>query len=269
MPIGSPAISWAIWLASFAFLGLLACAGGSGPSSPASAPGAVPDGATLATEGNGGGSPGGTVRIGGPLDGAVSAAQPLSGGFPAPSLEGDPSKDVYFYNSVEHGIECRDSQSGRFLFHMEAYVVPPRGQGVLSGRVLRWIEPVRKEFMDIVLQDKGGIVSEGDMGSDAMPMVFNYTGYFNARASLADPYALKSYLLPPNAAAESLDQFKPCAADPCYPPSSEVVEGGFVEESRFLAAQSVEHAVIQKFPVCSTVEFQREAPVRFAPFTRP
>ncbi len=246
-----------IWV-SIAWLALAACSGGVSPG------GSAPSGTLEAGAGQGGDNASGSSSFaGGPLDASRAAAQPLGGGFPAPALEGDPSKDVYFYNSISHDIECLDTPSGRFLFHMEAYVVPPDARESLSGRVLRWFEPERKEFMDIVLQDKGGIVSGGG------PLVFNYTGYFDVRALVANPNVLKSYLLPQNSVAASVGKFQPCAGEPCYPDLVEEVEGGFVEHSRWVAAQSVEHAVVPRYSPCSVVEFQPQAPVQFIPFKRP
>lgn len=248
-------------------LAVTACSGGVSPG------GSAPAGTLNGGSGQGGDAVSGTGSssfAGGPLDASRTAAQPLGGGFPAPSLEGDPSRDVFFYNSLLHEIECLDTPSGRFLFHMEAYVVPPDAKESLSGRVLRWFDPERKEFMDIVLQDKGGITQdEGGIVSDGGPLFLNYTGYFDVRALTANPHAFKSYLLPPNSIAVSEGKFQPCAVEPCFPATAEEVEGGFAEYSRWAAVHSVEQAVVPRYSACSQTEIQLHAPVRLMPLQRP
>ena len=192
------------WLLPIWFFLLVACAGS-----------AAPGGGTGTATG------GGSSSGGGPLDGNLSGAQPLGGGFPAPSLEGDPGKNVFTLNFGDRSVECIENTPGNYLFHFEGFVGPAVWYEAISGRVLRLVDPAAKTYLDVELIDRTGDFPPG--------LKVNYTGYFNVKFSGPFPSPLKGYFLPVDAAKDSLGKILPCATDSCIPAGAIAVEGDFME----------------------------------------
>lgn len=193
-------------LGYFALMALVACSG-MGPGANAPARG----GASLDSA-----SAGGPVGQG--QASTVAAAQPLSGGFPAPSLEGDPGKNIFSVNFDEQDPVCREEEADRYGYVLSGYVAPPGMKQPVNGRVLRWIDPGAKTYLDVELEDYGGFVQKTAV------VILNYTGHFRAELSGSYPPGFNVALLPETAAKDKLNQVLPCPDEACVPPDAFKVE---------------------------------------------
>lgn len=208
-----------IWMAC-ALLAVAACSGGVSSGGPA------PTGTLEGGSGQGGDAASGSGSssfAGGPLDASRTAAQPLGGGFPAPSLEGDPGEHVYSVNFMDRAAECREEAAGVYEFRLEGYVMPPVSYQSIAGHVLRLVDPQAKTYVDTELMEKGEAPKEGPR------LLLNYSGYFFQRVSMAYPMNLKAYLLPPVLGKDSLGKALPCASEACVPEGAYPVKGDFMD----------------------------------------
>ncbi len=192
-------------LGCFALMALVACSG-MGPGANAPGGSGSPDSASAA----------GPVGQG--QANAVAAAQPLSGGFPAPSLEGDPGKNIFSVNFEEQDPVCREDEADRYGYVFSGYVAPPGMKQPVNGMVLRWIDPVAKTYLDVELEDNGGFVQQTAI------IILNYTGHFRVEWSGSYPAGFRAALLPATAAKDKLNQVLPCPDEACVPPDVYKVE---------------------------------------------
>jgi len=199
---------------------MVACSGGGSPGG--SAPAGISDGGS-GQGGDGASGSGASSFVGGPLDASRTAAQPLGGGFPAPSLEGDPGEHVYALNFTDRAAECREEAAGVYEFRLEGYVMPPVSYQSITGHVLRLVDPQAKTYVDTELVEKGEAPKNGPR------LLLNYSGYFFQRVSTAYPMNLKAYLLPPVLDKDSLGKALPCASEACVPEGAFPVKGDFMD----------------------------------------
>jgi len=212
---------------------LAACSGASTPpAGGGGGPSALDAGARSAT-------------VGGPLDGPLSAAQPLNGGFPAPSLEGDPGHDVTSLNFIDRSAACRESDPNVYSFHFEAMVSPAVRYWDISGRVVRLVDMARKTYQDTELQDKGGPAKK-----DAL-ISLNQTGYLDLRFSAAYPLQIKVYLLPEDASKVGLGKSLPCGSESCAPETSIEVKADFMD--------GFDASKLSEVPSCAIIYLQENS----------